>query len=86
LNYALEVKKENIRCHLDIENDIATRRNGLFTFTIRVHNGNIVDYNVTEHVDTGEYFQLAKVVIQELTISHNLDVGDQENTIRDDNV
>ena len=64
MEYDLAIKKENIACHLDIEKDIQEKKNGLFTFTIRVHNGNIVDYNVTEYINVREkYTGLAKVIM-----------------------
>jgi hypothetical protein len=60
-----------VQPHLDIEGDIERRKNGLFTFTLRVNNGNIVDYNVFEHANAGKYLVLKKVVIEEFTLTRN---------------
>lgn len=51
MDYDLNIRKYNVRAHLDIEKDIEKTGNGLFTFTLRINGGNIVDYNLTEHID-----------------------------------
>lgn len=53
----LTLKEANVPAHLDIEEDIRKKQNGQITFTIRMNNGVIVDYNKTEYVDTrAKYF------------------------------
>lgn len=70
-NYQLKIRGANIPAHLDIEKDIAERRNGLFTFTLRVNNGNIVDYNVTDYVNVRQKYGIIKaLVIEEVTIEY----------------
>lgn len=64
-NYALAIRDHNIQAHLDIESDIAERRNGLFTFTLRVNNGNIVDYNTTDYVNVKQKYGIIKALIIE---------------------
>jgi len=44
----LRVKQHNQEAHHDIDTDIMSKVNGLFTFVIRVNDGNIVDYVVFE--------------------------------------
>jgi hypothetical protein len=44
LKYDLTIRERNIVPHIDIEKDIKETGDGLFTFTLRVNNGNIVDY------------------------------------------
>jgi hypothetical protein len=68
-NEALNIREYNKRAHLDIEKDIQTQKNGLFTFTLRVNGGNIVDYSVTEYVGPAKYLKLRAVTYQELSIS-----------------
>ena len=71
MKYDLSVRKHNVPAHLDIENDIAKKKNGQFTFTIRVNNGNIVDYNVTEVVDIrSKYFSRQQVIVEEFIASY----------------
>ena len=70
---ALEIRNHNIEAHLDIEQDIQTKKNGQVTFTVRVNAGNIVDYNVTEYVDARrKYGQVATVIVTQLTTTHHL--------------
>lgn len=70
MNYALEIRDHNIKPHLDIEEEVKQRQNGLLTFTIRVNNGNIVDLNVTEYVNIiQKYFGITKVIIEEYVIT-----------------
>lgn len=69
-NYALEIRDYNIPAHLDIEKEVSDRKNGLFTFTLRVNNGNIVDFNVTEYVNVKQAYGIIKaLVIEELSIT-----------------
>lgn len=62
MNYALSIRDHNVAAHLDIEKEIGLRRNGIFTFTIRVNNGNIVDLNVTEYVDVKNKYAVVKTI------------------------
>ena len=71
MNYdAVTIKSQNIPAHLDIEKDIQEQKNGLFTFIIKVANGNIADYNVVEYVTINKYLKLRlkRIVIEELDI------------------
>lgn len=70
----MEIAKQNIPVHLDIEKDIQTQKNGLFTFIIKVANGSVADYNVVEYADIRKYFKLKlkRIVIQELDIKRVL--------------
>lgn len=44
----LEMRDDNLPAHKDIQQDLE-RTNGLYTFTIRVNAGKIVDYVYFEH-------------------------------------
>jgi hypothetical protein len=48
----VELRETNIPAHIDIEEDIRRKGNGQVTFTVRLNNGCIVDYNKVEYVDT----------------------------------
>lgn len=68
MNYELAIRSHNKQAHVDIEHDIQTQKNGLFTFIIRVNNGNIVDYNVVEYADMRKYLVLKKVILTEVLV------------------
>lgn len=61
-NYSLEIRDQNVPAHLDIEKEIEQRKNGLFTFTLRVNNGNIVDFNVTDYIIVQEKYGIIKLL------------------------
>jgi len=72
MKHELSIRDHNKQCHIDIEEDIKLRKNGLITFTLRVNNGNIVDYNVTEYVnDKEKYVSLKRIVIEELASTYH---------------
>ena len=72
MQYELTIPEENYQAHLDIEKDIASRKNGLFTFILRVHDGRITDYNLMEQIDARtKYFQPEKVVVKEQVVAYN---------------
>jgi len=76
INYdAVEIRKQNIPAHLDIEKDIENQKNGLFTFIIKVANGNIADYNVVEYATITKYLKLRlkRIIITELTVKRTLE-------------
>ena len=69
-NYALKIREHNIPAHLDIEEEVKQRQNGQFTFVLRVNNGNIVDLNITEYVNTKQKYGIVKaLVIEEFTLT-----------------
>jgi hypothetical protein len=69
--YNLNINPHNIEAHTDIEHDIKKQKDGLFTFILRVDNGNIVDYNVVEYIDIAKYLVLRQVLISQITIIHD---------------
>lgn len=85
LSYNLTIKEHNIEAHTDIEHDIEKQKDGLFTFILRIDNGNIVDYNVVTYADIRKYLVLKKIVISELTIAHHPPHGSQQAPIRTNN-
>ena len=44
MKYDFNVNVKNIPCHLDVERDLKLQANGVFTFTVRVNQGLIMDY------------------------------------------
>ena len=54
MKYNLIISRHNIKPHLDIENDIQAKKNGLFTFNLRISQGNIEDYATFETVRGGD--------------------------------
>ena len=85
MNYALQIRDHNIQAHLDIENEIQAKKNGLFTCIIRVNNGNIVDSVIMEYADARKYLILKKIIIEEFTVPRNYGVGSQSDPVRSDN-
>lgn len=86
MRYELSIRQHNLRPHLDIERDIESKRNGQFTFILRVNNGNIVDYVVMEYRDARHYLQLKKIVIEKYTITRADRIGSGTDPIRTDNI
>ena len=71
---------------MDIEQDIQKQKNGLFTFIIKLNDGNITDYSVVEYADIRKYLVLKKIIVQELTVAHPVNTGDQSNALRPNNL
>lgn len=67
---SLDIRRHNMQPHIDIEKEIEVKRNGLYTVTLRVSNGNIVDCNTMEYVNISDYLALKRVVIQEVIVKH----------------
>lgn len=85
--YQLKIRESNKAAHIDIEKDIQERRNGLFTFTLRVNGGNIADYNVTEYVNAKErYLRLESIVITELAFTPDNRTTGAGDTLRTDHL
>lgn len=62
-----DFRKQNLEPHLDIERDLAIKKNGLFTFTLRVNNGKVVDYSLVEQIDVKtKYLRLKRVIIERI--------------------
>ena len=69
--YDLSIREHNVPAHLDIERDIKLKKDGLFTFTLRINGGNIVDYSLTEYVDVKrKYLGVTKTVIAKSTVTY----------------
>ena len=62
MKYKLEIDQHNIKPHLDIENDIQKKRNGLFTFNLRINQGQIVDYSKYETITASLYAGFINIV------------------------
>jgi hypothetical protein len=55
VKYSFKVRAKNVPCHLDIEKDLKVQKDGIFTLTIRVNQGNIMDYVNYRNIGTSEY-------------------------------
>ena len=83
MEYALSIPEANQQAHIDIENDIAQRKNGLFTFIIRVHDGRIEDYILLEYVDAkSKYRGFATIAYEKLVASYSYWERDKTVAIR----
>lgn len=71
MKYSLTIRKHNEKAHMDIEADVQQKKDGLFTFILRVNNGNIVDYNRMEVVDGNKYVGLEQIIIEELASAYS---------------
>jgi len=58
MQYSLTIREYNKQAHIDIDKSIIKKRDGLFTFVIRVNKGNIVDYIEMEN-DTYRDFEIS---------------------------
>ena len=57
MEYELNIRAHNITPHFDIEKDMQEKKNGLFTFILRVNGQNIVDYSLMEVVNGGKRYR-----------------------------
>jgi len=55
MKYDLPIDKHNIKAHLRIAEDIAKKKNGLFTFNLRINQGQIEDYSKYEKLEASFY-------------------------------
>ena len=81
MNYDFTIVQHNIKPHLDIERDIQTKQNGLFTFNLRINQGNIEDYAQFRTVTILEYRNL-EVTKKEPVVSHDTGIGSEVNAVR----
>ena len=85
MKYELDIREHNRQAHIDIEQEMQAKKDGLFTCIIRVNNGNIVDSVIMEYADARKYLVLKKVVIEELTIPRTVGIGSESDPLRSDN-
>lgn len=84
MKYDLSITTHNIKPHLDIERDIKEKKEGLFTFTLKVSQGNIEDYAQYRTVTVFEYRTLFTVERQPVIPCDHRE-GNTENAIRPGN-
>lgn len=53
MKYDLEILPQNLEAHKDIAIEMLRRKNGLFTFILRVNNKSIVDFVSMEYQTYG---------------------------------
>lgn len=84
MKYNLNINQHNIKPHLDIEQDIQKKKNGLFTFNLRVNQGNIEDYAKFRTVTITEYRTVTFSAIPKPTLSRDTRAGVSEPAVRPD--
>ena len=82
MQYDLTINQHNIKPHLDIERSIKEKKHGLFTFNIRVNQGNIEDFSVFETITIKDYTGVQWNGFRERGISYNTGKGSTEDGIR----
>lgn len=70
MDYELKIRDVNIPAHLDVEKEIAARKEGQLTFTVRINDGNIVDLSTVEYVNANQYLRLKSVIRTEFVVQH----------------
>lgn len=90
MNYALEISPHNSQAHIDIEDEIKRKQDGLLTFILRVNDNRIVDCVIMEYIDARKYLTLKSITFTEITIehstAHNNREGSTGNSLRTDNL
>ena len=87
MQYDLNIPEKNQQPHVDIENDIKKKQNGLFTFVLRVHDGRITDYNLLETIDARtKYLSLKQITWTKQMVSRYPGERNQTKPIRATNV
>ena len=81
---SLSISQHNIKPHIDIEKDIQTKKNGLFTFNLRISQGNIEDYKKYETITSQQYKGVTFFYSEERTFSYDPRVRGQEDAVRRD--
>jgi hypothetical protein len=76
------VVDKNIPCHIDIANSIKQRGNGLFTFTLRVNSGCIMDYVDYSNPTASEYSAIFNASETKCEISRSSGSNGSEDELR----
>ena len=84
MKYALTINEHNIKPHLDIENDIQKKKNGLLTFNLVVNQGNIESYAQYETVTHTQYQGIIFTISQERTFTFDPRTGVSTDGLRSD--
>ncbi len=85
MKYELNINQHNIKPHLDIEQDIQQIKDGLFTFNLKVSQGNIEDYARYNTITIHEYREFGFSVVEEQITTFDSRTGSTENAIRPTN-
>lgn len=85
MKYELNISQHNIKPHLDIERDIQLKKNGLFTFNLRVSQGNIEDYASYETITLRDYAGFELTSIEEYTVTYDIRTQGKDNAVRPGN-
>lgn len=81
----LTINQHNIQAHMDIERDIQNKKNGLFTFNLRIHQGNIEDYAQYETITSCDYGEFIYAFFEEYTVTRDTRDGNTTNAVRPGN-
>lgn len=52
LPYELHIKNSNLQFHKDLDADMVHKGNGMFSFVIKLNNGDIIDYITLDYEST----------------------------------
>jgi len=52
LPYELHIREENLQFHRDLDEDMIHKGMGMFSFIIKLNNGEIIDYIVLDYEST----------------------------------
>ncbi len=53
--FNLQIKKDNLQAHLDIEKEMLKHKNSWYHFEVRYSGGNIVDFVIREFISYEEF-------------------------------
>jgi hypothetical protein len=82
MKYDLTINQHNIKPHLDIQKGIEDKKNGLYTFSIRVNQGDIEDFVIFETVTIKDYAGITWSGWRESGVSYGSRTGSTENAVR----
>jgi hypothetical protein len=82
MKYDLSISEHNIRPHIDIQKGIQDKKNGLFTFNLRINQGNIEDFSVFETVTIKDYTGVTWNGWRQSGVSYHSGEGSEQNAVR----
>ena len=85
MKYDLVIRRQNIQPHFDIENELQLKKNGLFTFVLRVNSGLIVDFSVLENINVKRDYLATTIIIEEFSIALSDNEWSASDPVRSDN-
>ena len=81
MKYDVSISEQNIKPHLDIQKGLEAKKNGLYTFNIRVNRGAIDDFCIFETITIQDYHGVTWGWRQS-GVSYGTGTGSSENAVR----